>query len=66
MDVPSGAGHDTMCVATVAPSAMIFVPSAGGRSHVGEEFTSPEDLELGVEALVRSIVAVDRVLSKGD
>jgi N-carbamoyl-L-amino-acid hydrolase len=65
VDVPSGAGHDTMCVATVAPAAMIFVPSVGGRSHVGEEFTSPEDLELGVEALMRSIVAVDRLLSKG-
>jgi hydantoinase/carbamoylase family amidase len=65
MDVPSGAGHDTMCVATVAPAAMIFVPSAGGRSHVGEEYTSPEDLELGVEALMRSIVAVDRLLSEG-
>jgi len=65
MDVPSGAGHDTMCVATVAPAAMIFVPSQGGRSHVGEEYTKPEDLELGVEALMQSIVAVDRLLSKG-
>ena len=65
IDVPSGAGHDTMCVATVAPAAMIFVPSAGGRSHVGSEYTAPEDLELGVEGLARSIAAVDRVLSKG-
>jgi hypothetical protein len=40
------------------------VPSAGGRSHVGDEYTAPEDLELGVEALAWSIVAVDRVLSK--
>ncbi len=64
MPVPSGAGHDTMCVATVAPAAMIFVPSAGGRSHVGDEYTTPEDLELGVEALVRAIVAVDRLLAE--
>ena len=64
MEIPSGAGHDTMCVATIAPAAMIFVPSAGGRSHVGNEYTAPEDLELGVEALARSIVAVDRLLSK--
>jgi N-carbamoyl-L-amino-acid hydrolase len=63
MDVPSGAGHDTMCIAQIAPAAMIFVPSADGRSHVDEEYTEPEDLELGVEALARSIVAVDRVLS---
>lgn len=64
IDVPSGAGHDAMCVAAVAPAAMIFVPSAGGRSHVGDEYTSPEDLELGVRALTRSIAAIDRLLTK--
>jgi hydantoinase/carbamoylase family amidase len=61
LDMPSGAGHDAMCVATVAPSAMIFVPSAGGHSHVAGEFTSPDDCELGVRALARSIVAIDRL-----
>jgi N-carbamoyl-L-amino-acid hydrolase len=49
--IASGAGHDAMCVAHVAPTAMIFVPSIGGRSHVGDERTAPADLELGVEAL---------------
>jgi N-carbamoyl-L-amino-acid hydrolase len=51
LDIPSGAGHDAMCVAHVAPAGMIFVPSIGGRSHVGSERTAPADLELGVEAL---------------
>jgi hydantoinase/carbamoylase family amidase len=64
MDLPSGAGHDAMCVASVAPAAMIFVPSAGGRSHVGNEYTAPEDLHLGVTALTRSIAAIDRLLAK--
>jgi N-carbamoyl-L-amino-acid hydrolase len=64
IDLPSGAGHDAMCVATVAPAAMIFVPSAGGRSHVGNEYTAPEDLQLGVTALTRSIAAIDRLLAK--
>lgn len=63
IDLPSGAGHDAMCVAAVAPSAMIFVPSAGGQSHVGTEYTSPEDLDLGVIALTRSLVAIDRLLA---
>jgi len=53
-----------MCVAAVAPAAMLFVPSAGGRSHVGDEFTEPADLELGVRALTRSIVAIDALLTK--
>ena len=61
MDIASGAGHDAMCVAQVAPAAMIFVPSIGGRSHVGSERTAPADLELGVEALVAALLAVARV-----
>ncbi len=64
MDLPSGAGHDAMCVASVAPAAMIFVPSVGGLSHVAAEYTSPDDCLLGVRALARSIVAIDRLVSK--
>ena len=62
-DLPSGAGHDAMCVAAVAPAAMIFVPSVGGHSHTDAEYTSPADLDLGVAALARSITAIDRLLS---
>jgi hydantoinase/carbamoylase family amidase len=57
LDVPSGAGHDAMCIATIAPTAMIFVPSVGGRSHVGSERTEPADLELGVDALESALLA---------
>lgn len=57
MDIASGAGHDAMCVAQVAPAAMIFVPSIGGRSHVGDERTAPADLELGAEALAATLLA---------
>ena len=60
MEIPSGAGHDAMCVAQIAPTAMIFVPSIGGRSHVGDERTAPADLELGVEALAAALIAADR------
>jgi hydantoinase/carbamoylase family amidase len=55
--IASGAGHDAMCVAHVAPTAMIFVPSIGGRSHVGDERTAPADLELGVDALAATLLA---------
>ncbi|MGB8265936.1 MAG: M20 family metallo-hydrolase [Candidatus Velthaea sp.] len=58
--LPSGAGHDAMCLAQIAPAAMIFVPSIGGESHVGTERTAPADLELGVEALAAALLAVDR------
>jgi hydantoinase/carbamoylase family amidase len=58
IEIASGAGHDAMCIAQIAPAAMIFVPSIGGRSHVGDERTAPADLELGVEALAATLLAV--------
>ena len=60
MEIASGAGHDAMCVAHVAPAGMIFVPSIGGRSHVGDERTAPADLDLGVEALATTLLAAAR------
>jgi allantoate deiminase len=63
MPLPSGAGHDAMCIAGIAPTAMIFVPSIGGASHVGTERTLPADLELGVEALAETLLAIDRSLA---
>ncbi len=61
-DVPSGAGHDAMCLGKIVPTAMIFVPSIGGQSHVREERTSESDLLLGVEALAAAIIEVDKTL----
>jgi hydantoinase/carbamoylase family amidase len=62
LDLPSGAGHDAMSLGKIAPTAMLFVPSIGGRSHVGEERTADSDLELGVEALAAAIVEVDAIV----
>ncbi len=64
LDIASGAGHDAMCVAAIAPAAMIFVPSVGGRSHVGTEYTTAADLDLGVVALANAMVAIDRRMAK--
>jgi len=56
--MPSGAGHDAQNMAKIAPTGMIFVPSAGGRSHVREEYTSPEDLERGANVLLETVVSL--------
>jgi len=32
-DIVSGAGHDAVYMARVAPTAMVFVPCVGGISH---------------------------------
>ncbi|WP_223066958.1 allantoate deiminase [Paenibacillus caui] len=47
----SGAGHDAQLLASLCPSAMLFVPSRGGISHSPEEFTSPEHLTEGAALL---------------
>lgn len=49
--LPSGAGHDAMTVAPHTPSAMLFVPSAGGVSHAPGEYTPPDDIIRGILAL---------------
>jgi hydantoinase/carbamoylase family amidase len=59
LELPSGAGHDAMCLAQIVPAAMIFVPSIGGHSHVAREKTAPHDLELGIEALAAALLLAD-------
>ncbi len=50
----SGAAHDTMCVASRVPSAMVFVPCRDGVSHSPAEYASAEDAALGVEVLLNA------------
>jgi len=52
----SGAGHDAQLMAHFCPAAMIFVPSKGGISHSQEEFTSPEALAIGANALLNALL----------
>ena len=44
LDLPSGAGHDSLAMAGKVPTAMLFVPSHNGRSHCPEEQTDAEAL----------------------
>jgi len=59
--MPSGAGHDANLLAKISPIGMIFVPSKDGRSHCPEEWTSYEEVALGVEAIARALIAFDRL-----
>jgi N-carbamoyl-L-amino-acid hydrolase len=53
----SGAGHDASYMNQIAPTAMIFAPSIGGRSHVEVENTTWEDCEAGANVLLHCILA---------
>jgi len=57
MDIVSGAGHDAVYIARVAPTAMIFVPCEGGISHNETENAKPEDLAAGCNVLLQAVLA---------
>ncbi len=57
MDIISGAGHDAVYMARVAPTAMVFVPCENGISHNEVENARPEDLAAGCNVLLDAIVA---------
>ena len=56
-DIVSGAGHDAVYVARVAPTAMIFVPCEGGISHNEIENATPQDLAAGCNVLLHAALA---------
>ncbi len=58
-DMVSGAGHDAAHCAAVAPTTMIFVPSAGGLSHNEAEFTSLNDCGAGAQVLLDAVLGYD-------
>lgn len=55
MEMPSGAGHDARQLALVCPSAMVFVPCAGGISHNEAESASSIDLTAGTKVLSNAV-----------
>ncbi len=56
-DMVSGAGHDACQICRVAPTAMIFVPCAGGLSHNETESAETEDLEAGCNVLLHAMLS---------
>jgi N-carbamoyl-L-amino-acid hydrolase len=56
-EMPSGAGHDAIYVARVAPASMIFVPCKDGISHNEIEDARPEHLEAGANVLLHAMLA---------
>jgi beta-ureidopropionase / N-carbamoyl-L-amino-acid hydrolase len=58
-DIASGAGHDAMCIAQIAPAAMLFVPSRNGVSHSPDEYTEPEDCVNGARVLLGALLRLD-------
>ena len=58
IDLHSGAGHDTMQIASATDVGMIFAPSEDGRSHSPMEWTDWGDCADATQVLTRGIAAL--------
>jgi N-carbamoyl-L-amino-acid hydrolase len=56
MDAVSGAGHDAVYMARLAPSGMVFIPCKDGISHNEIEDAKPEHLEAGCNVLLHAML----------
>ena len=55
-DIVSGAAHDAVYMARIAPTAMVFVPCEGGISHNEIENARPEDIAAGCNVLLHAVL----------
>ncbi|MCH7555466.1 MAG: Zn-dependent hydrolase [Proteobacteria bacterium] len=55
-EIVSGAGHDACYMASVAPSAMIFIPCVDGISHNEVEDAKPEWVTAGCDVLLHAVL----------
>lgn len=53
LELYSWAGHDAKAFAQITETAMIFMPSVGGKSHCPAEYTKIQSFELVCDNLVR-------------
>ena len=58
--LPSRASHDAQEIANFTDMGMIFVPSEAGVSHAETEYTSPEQCSQGANALLHTLLRLDR------
>jgi N-carbamoyl-L-amino-acid hydrolase len=56
MPVVSGAGHDAVYMARLAPAGMIFIPCKDGISHNEIEDAKPEHIAAGCNVLLHAMI----------
>ena len=57
----SGAGHDAFALATIVPTAMIFVPCKDGVSHNEAESAEKADCAAGANVLLHTVLTLAKV-----
>ena len=62
MDIVSGAGHDAVYIAKIAPTGMIFIPCENGISHNEIENATPTDCAAGCQILLQAVLTKAKLL----
>ncbi len=60
IQIPSGAGHDGVMIAAVAPIAMLFVRSKDGISHNPLEYSSEKDIADAIQVSIHFLEALNQ------
>jgi N-carbamoyl-L-amino-acid hydrolase len=55
-DMIAAAGHDSVLIAQLCPSAMLFVPSVAGITHNPREYSTPEQIARGAQVLLDAVL----------
>lgn len=61
----SRAYHDSLFMARIAPTAMLFIPCREGVSHRPDEYASPEDIARGTYVLALTLAKLSLTEDKG-
>jgi len=54
----SGAGHDAMVIAPLAPTSLLFVRCRDGISHHPDEYVSPDDIAAALDVMVGTVMSL--------
>jgi len=57
----SRAYHDSLFMAQIAPTAMLFIPCRSGISHRPDEYSSPEDIARGALVLAEALAFLSAI-----
>ena len=57
----SRAYHDSLFMAQIAPTAMLFIPCRSGISHRPDEYASPEDIAKGTLVLAHALASLAEI-----
>jgi len=57
-DMIAAAGHDSVLIAPLCPSAMLFVPSVDGITHNPREYSTSQHVALGAQVMLDAVLAL--------